>query len=89
MALKILPEEFAADGERAKRFEREARAVAATNHPNIVTVYSVEESEGTRFITMEFVEGDCLGDLIPPGGLALPKLLDMMIPLADAIGVAM
>jgi serine/threonine protein kinase len=57
VALKVLPAEVGADPERLGRFEREARAVAALNHPNIVTLYSIEESEGVRFLTMEVVEG--------------------------------
>ena len=55
VALKVLPEETAADPDRRERFQREARAVAALNHPNIVTVYSVEEAEGVHFITMELI----------------------------------
>jgi serine/threonine protein kinase len=56
VAVKTLPEELASDAERLGRFEREAKAVAALNHPNIVTVHSVEEAAGTRFITMELVQ---------------------------------
>ena len=57
VALKVLPEDVAADPDRQARFEREARAVAALSHPNIVTLHSVEESDGVHFITMELVEG--------------------------------
>ena len=57
VALKVLPPNVAGDPDRLARFQREARAVAALNHPNIVTLYSVEESEGVHFITMELVEG--------------------------------
>ncbi len=64
VALKILPPEMASD-ERRHRFEREAQAVAALNHPNIVTVFSVEEAEGIHFITMELVKGKTLTELIP------------------------
>src|SRR5213078_5003931 len=62
VALKILP---TADPERRQRFEREAHAVAALNHPNIVTIYSVEEADGILFLTMEVVEGRSLGESIP------------------------
>nr|NIV46311.1 serine/threonine protein kinase [Gammaproteobacteria bacterium] len=62
---------MAADPERRERFEREARAVAALNHPNIVTIHSVEEAEGVHFLTMEFVEGETLSDRIPRTGMAL------------------
>jgi len=57
IALKILPPDMARDPERLARFQREARTVAALNHPNIVTIYSVEEAEGVYFLTMELVEG--------------------------------
>ena len=60
VALKVLPEEVAGDPERIERFEREAKAVAALNHPNIVTLYSVESADGVRFLTMELVEGRTL-----------------------------
>ena len=60
VALKVLPPEMAADEERRARFAREAQAVAALNHPNIVTVFSVEEAGGVHFITMELVQGKTL-----------------------------
>jgi serine/threonine protein kinase len=65
VALKILPEEMAGDPERYGRFEREAKAVAALDHPNIVTIHSVEEDEGVHFITMGLVRGKSLTELIP------------------------
>src|SRR5688572_18470563 len=68
VALKILPAALADDLDFRARFEREAQAVAALNHPNIVTIHSVEEAEGVRFLTMEFVEGIPLSALIPPSG---------------------
>ena len=70
VALKILPPELALDSERSARFKREAQALAALSHPNIVTIYSVEEAAGTPFLTMELVEGRTLAGLIPPTGLA-------------------
>jgi eukaryotic-like serine/threonine-protein kinase len=85
VAIKVLPAQVAADPERLARFEREARTVAGLNHPNIVTLYSVEDSGGVRFLTMEMVEGMTLLDLIPPGGLPLARLLDFAIPLTDAL----
>ncbi|MEE9269073.1 MAG: protein kinase [Candidatus Krumholzibacteria bacterium] len=88
VAIKFLPEEMARDAERRRRFEREARAVAALKHPNIVTIYSVEEAAGRHFITMELVEGQSLRDVIPRGGLSLERLFDLAIPLADAISSA-
>ncbi len=88
VALKILPAEVAGDPERRKRFEREAQAVAALNHPGIVTVHSVEEAEGVHFITMELVEGRTLSELIPKDGLPLGRFFEVAVPLADAISAA-
>lgn len=65
VALKVLPQEMASDPERKARFEREARAVAALSHPNIVTIHSVEEADGVNFITMELVEGRTLAKMLP------------------------
>ncbi len=88
VALKVLPEELGRDPERLARFEREARAVAALNHPNIVTVFSVDEVAGVRFITMEVVEGRTLRELIPEHGMPVGTLLQVAIPLADALASA-
>src|SRR5450432_410015 len=60
VALKVLPTEMARDPERLMRFQREARAVAALNHPHIVTIFSVEELDGVHFLTMELVDGQPL-----------------------------
>src|SRR6187401_1756726 len=88
VALKVLAHALAADPERRGRFEREARAVAALNHPNIITIYSVEDLDGVLFLTMELVEGKTLTELIPPQGMSLEQLLHVGIPLADAVGAA-
>ena len=88
VALKVLPEEMAAQPERVARFEREAKAVAGLDHPNIVTVHSVEEADGVRFITMQLVDGETLSDKIPKKGFSLEKFFDLAIPLADAISTA-
>ena len=69
VALKVLPPTMATDPERLKRFKREARAVASLNHPNIVTIHSVEEEDGVHFLTMELVEGESLDRSIPADGL--------------------
>jgi non-specific serine/threonine protein kinase len=79
---------MAAHPDRRARFEREAQAVAALQHPHIVTVHSVEEAEGLHFITMELVEGKRLTDLIPAKGLAMGRLLEIAIPLCDAVSAA-
>ncbi len=85
VALKVLPEEVASDSMRLARFEREARTVAGLNHPNIVTLHSVEEEDCIRFLTMELVEGQSLGDLVTPGGLPIARVLDLGIAIADAL----
>ena len=88
VVLKILPPQVAADPARRERFELEARAVAALSHPNIVTIHSIEESNGVHFITMELVQGKTLADLIPPGGLSLNRILDLALPLSEAVAAA-
>jgi hypothetical protein len=88
VALKVLPSEAAGDPERRKRFEREARAIASLKHPNIVTIYSVEEVEGTHFLTMELVEGSTLSALIPKDGMPLEKFLEYSVAMADGMSSA-
>lgn len=88
VALKVLASAVADDPERRQRFEREARAIAALSHPNIVTVYSVEEAGGRAFFTMELVRGRPLSRVIPARGLQLPEFLQLAIPLADAVSAA-
>ena len=88
IALKILLPALAGDPLRLERFRREARAVAALNHPNIVTIHSVEEDRGVHFLTMELVEGETLRQRLRRGGLTLAELLELAVPLADAVGAA-
>jgi membrane-associated phospholipid phosphatase len=88
VALKVLSPEVVADPDRLARFQREARAAAALNHPHIVTVHSVDEAEGHHFLTMELVEGETLGHRIPEGGMPLEELFDLAIPMADAVAAA-
>ncbi len=76
VALKVLPQEMAEDPERLERFRREAQAVAALNHPNIVTIHSIEASDSCHFITMELVEGHSLDEMISVDGLSLEGLLE-------------
>ena len=88
VAIKVLFEEVAENPDRLARFEREAKSLAGLNHPNIVTIFSVEEAEGKRFIAMELVDGDSLAQTLPPGGLPLAKVFDIAVPLADALASA-
>ncbi|HSF99931.1 MAG TPA: protein kinase [Vicinamibacterales bacterium] len=88
VALKVLPPELADDTEHLTRLVREAKALAALDHPNIVTVFSVEEADGVRFLTMAYVEGRSLDAVIPDGGLTIAQLLDFAVPLADALRAA-
>ena len=88
VALKVLPRLLAGDPERRLRFDREAQAIAALNHPNIVTIHSVEEADGTPFLTMEMVEGQPLSEIIPRGGLPLATVLKVAIGVSDAMAAA-
>ncbi|HET9951993.1 MAG TPA: protein kinase [Candidatus Eisenbacteria bacterium] len=88
VAVKVLPQTVASSPDRLARFEREARTVAGLNHPNIVTLHSVEDEEGIRFLTMELVEGQTLSNLVTPGGLPLSRVLELSIPLTDALAAA-
>jgi TolB-like protein/tetratricopeptide (TPR) repeat protein len=88
VALKILPLDVACNPERLARFQREARAVAALNHPNVVTLYSVEESDGVHFLTMELIEGQPLNRLIPAHGLPVERIVEIAGALADALAAA-
>ena len=88
VAIKVLPADVASSPDRLRRFEREATTVAALNHPNIVTIFGIEESGGHCYIAMELVEGDTLGRMIAPGGMPLAKIFDIAIPLADALAAA-
>jgi serine/threonine protein kinase len=88
VALKVLPPDVTRDEGRLERFDREARAIAALNHPHIVTIYSTEEVDGVRFLTMELVEGETLSGTVTPGGISLARFLDIAVPLADALAAA-
>lgn len=88
VALKVLPRELARHPERLARFRREARTVAALNHPNIVTLHSTEEARGLHFLTMELVEGVTLREKVVPGGLPAAEVLRLALPLAEALAAA-
>lgn len=88
VALKLLPPEFTHNAERIRRFEREARAASALNHPNIVTIYEVGQSDGTYFIATELVEGQTLRELMPPARTEIQLALKVMVQVADALAAA-
>jgi serine/threonine protein kinase len=88
VALKLLPPPLRDDADRRARLTREAKAVAALNHPNIVTMYAVEEAEGLHFIAMELVRGRTLAEILPQSGFALGKFFEIAIPLTDALAAA-
>ena len=90
VALKILPESVAADGDRIARFEREAQLLASLNHPHIANIYGVEEEHGTRAIVMELVEGETLADQIAahPSGLPVAQALSITRQILEALQAA-
>ncbi len=88
VALKVLPAEMAQDPERLGRFRREAKSLAQLDHPNIVTIYSVEECDGVHFLTMQLVEGQPLDRLICEGGLPLEQIVEIASALGDALAAA-
>jgi len=88
VALKVLPDQVAANRETLARFQQEARTLAAVDHPNVVTIYSVEESAGIYFITMQLVEGRRLSEMIPRDGMAASQFLDIVAPLAEGLAAA-
>ena len=88
IAIKVLPDDVASSPERLARFEREATTVAGLNHPNIVVLHSIEEVEGTRFLTMELVDGRSLDECVTPGGLPTVRVIELGIAIADALAAA-
>jgi serine/threonine protein kinase/class 3 adenylate cyclase len=88
VAIKALPTELASDQESLQRFQREARTVAALDHPNIVTVYSVEEHGGRSYLIMELIEGRSLADMINLDGIHHAIFFEIAIALADALSAA-
>jgi eukaryotic-like serine/threonine-protein kinase len=88
LALKILPIEFTRDPDRVARFEQEARAASALNHPNIITIYEVGEHEGAHFIATEFIEGRTLRQALSPDGMPLNEALEIAIQTAGALQAA-
>ncbi|MBI2956964.1 MAG: serine/threonine-protein kinase [Acidobacteria bacterium] len=88
VALKLLPEAFAADPERLARFEREARLLASLNHPHIAAIHGLEEAGGKRFLVLELVEGKTLAEELKAGSLAVGEALEVARQIADALEAA-
>ncbi len=87
-ALKLLPMRFTGDAERLKRFQQEARAVVALNHPNIVTVYEIGEDHSTHYIASELIEGETLRQRLTRGRMQIGEAVDIAIQVASALTAA-
>src|SRR3984893_7414272 len=88
VAIKVVPEAFAHDHDRLSRFQREARMLAALNHPNIATIYGLEQSDGVHYLLMELVPGQTLAERISKGALPLPEALKVAGQIAEALEAA-
>jgi predicted ATPase/predicted Ser/Thr protein kinase len=88
VAIKILPAEFAADNDRLRRFEREARAASALNHPNIVTIYELGQQDSAHYIAMELVQGKTLRELFVAGSLPIKTAIDIAAQISEGLSKA-
>jgi serine/threonine protein kinase len=88
VAVKVLPPESMRNAERLQRFEQEAKAASARNHPNILTIYDFGVTDGTYYMAMEFVEGHTLRQLIEDGATPLPRALDIAAQCASGLAAA-
>ncbi len=88
VAIKVLSHELTGNPDHLRRFEREARAASALNHPNILTVYEIGEADGAHFIATEFIEGESLSQRMKRGAIELAEILDIGIQIASALAAA-
>ena len=88
VALKVLPDAFATDQDRLARFKREAQVLASLKHPNIASIYSLEEADGIRALVLELVEGPTLADRIAEGPIPLDEALPIARQMAEALEAA-
>ncbi len=88
VALKLLPAQFTNDADRVRRFEREAKAASATNHPNILTIYEIGQAEGLHFIATEFVDGVTLRHPMKSDGMSIAESLSVAVQVASALSAA-
>lgn len=88
VALKFLPAELTRDQERIQRFKQEARAASALNHPNIITLFEIDEADGAYFIATEFIDGQTLRQCLADGAMSLPQTLDIGVQVASALNEA-
>lgn len=88
VAIKVLPDEYARDAERLSRFEREARLLAALNHPHIAAIYGLEELEGACCLVLEYVPGETLAERVAAGPMPIKEALQVCSQVADALEAA-
>src|SRR5438876_5589230 len=83
VAIKILPEEFARDADRVRRFQHEAEVLASLNHPNIAAIYDIQEANGSRFLVLELVEGETLAERIARSPIPVEEALDIATHICE------
>src|SRR5512144_294453 len=88
VAIKVLPEAFAADADRLARFRREAKLLASLNHPHIAAIYGLEEAGGVEALVLELVEGETLAERLAAGPLPMQEALDIARQTAEALEAA-